>query len=363
MTAYTALEKYACAACGAQAEWNPAKQALVCPSCGTTAPGKLDTDTGLIREIDLVQALRELPEEERGWLTERRNVRCRSCHAISVLDPGRVGQRCDFCGSPELLDYEEIKAPIRPQAVLPFKVDHDQAREALRRWCAGRWLAPRGFKDRARFDRIRGIYLPYWTFDARVHCRWTADSGTYHYTNESYRDRGGRTRTRRVRHVRWQSSAGELDHVFDDAPIPGTRGMDRGLLKRLEPFATANLAPYSTAYLSGFVVEHYQVVLIEAAQSAREAMNEQLRELCGRQVPGDTFRNLQIEPEYSGQTFKHILLPFWLLAYVHGGKSYQAIVEGHTGRIAGHYPKSVWKVGLLVLLAALVGLVLLWLRS
>jgi hypothetical protein len=358
VAAYTALEKHACAACGAQAEWHPGRQALICPSCGTTAPYQLDSGSGELREIDLVQALRELPAEERGWLTERRSVRCRSCHAISVLDPARVGQRCDFCGSTELLDYEEIKAPIRPQGLLPFKVGQEQARDALRRWCAGRWFAPRGFKDRARFDRMRGVYLPYWTFDARVHCRWSAESGTYYYTNESYRDANGKSQTRRVRHVRWWPSAGELDHVFDDAPVPGTRGVDRGLLSALEPFATAELVPYGTAYLSGFVVEHYQVVLIEAAQSAREAMDERLRQLCAQQVPGDTHRNLQIEPEYTGQTFKHILLPFWLLAYLHRGKSYQAIVDGHSGRVAGHYPKSVWKVAALLLLAAIVALIL-----
>ena len=80
------------------------------------------TETGTIAEIDLVKTLSELPEEQRGWHTERRSVQCQSCKAVMVFDPARVGQNCEFCGSPALVDYQEIKSPIRPQSLLPFKV-------------------------------------------------------------------------------------------------------------------------------------------------------------------------------------------------------------------------------------------------
>ena len=69
-----------------------------------------------------MRALREMPDDARGWQAEKRTVQCQSCKAVSVFDPERVGQRCEFCGSPALVDYTEIKAPIRPQSLLPFKV-------------------------------------------------------------------------------------------------------------------------------------------------------------------------------------------------------------------------------------------------
>ncbi len=358
MTEFTAIEKHACAACGAQAEWNPAKQALICSYCGTVAPAELDRDTGKIREVDLVQTLREIPDELRGWKADKRSVRCRSCHAISVFDPERVGQNCEFCGSPELVDYEEIKAPIRPQSLLPFKVDEARVRDSLRRWYAAKWFAPSKLKRKALIDTVHGVYVPYWTFDARVDCRWTADAGHYYYTTETYRDSEGRTRTRQVQHVRWEPAAGRLEHFFDDEPVAGTHGVDLSLLRAVEPFPTKELVPYDTAYLSGFVVEHYQVVLVEAAQRARESMLAQLRRLCAAQVPGDTHRNLQIYPDYSGETFKHVLVPIWLLTYDYGRKRFQVVVNGYTGNIAGRYPKSFWKIFLLVL--AVVMLVLLF---
>ncbi len=354
MAEIEAIKKESCPACGAQATWNPAKQALVCPYCGTEAPMELDADTGAIREIDLVKTLRETPESLRGWKAEKKSVRCRRCQAVSVFDPERMAQRCDFCGSPELVDYDEVKSPLRPQSLLPFTVDEARVRESMRRWWGGKWLAPGRLKSKAMVDTVQGLYIPYWTFDAKVAARWQADSGTYYYTTQTYRDSQGKTRTRQVRNVRWTHAAGELAHFFDDEPIPGTTGIHPDLLKQIEPFPTKELAPYDTAFLSGFVVEHYRIVLIDAARAGREAMERKLEALCAARIPGDTYRNLVVDSNYSGETFKHILVPVWLLVYQYGAESYQVAVNGYTGKIAGEYPTSWWKVALLVMLALLI---------
>ena len=359
MAETAAIKSDSCPACGAQSEWSPAKQALTCRYCGTASPYEVDSDTGEIREIDLVTTLRDLPDDLRGWKAEKRSVKCRSCHAISVFDPERVGQNCDFCGSPELVDYDEIKAPIRPQSVLPFTIDETRVRETIRRWFAGRWFAPNRLAKKAMVDTIHGLYLPYWTFDSQVECPWTADSGTYYYTTETYRDSKGNQRTRQKRHVRWRPASGEIQHFFDDQAVPGSRGLPIELLRKLEPFPSSDLGPYDTAYLSGFVVEHYQVVLIDAAQIARTSMDKQLKRLCAAEVPGDTHRNLRIEPRYSGQTFKHILVPVWNLVYEYGRGSYQVLVNGYTGTMTGRYPKSPWKIGFLVAAIALLAVLIL----
>jgi len=277
---------------------------------------------------------------------------------VMVYDPARVGQNCEFCGSPALVDYQEIKAPIRPQSLLPFKVTRTQVHERMRAWYAGRWFAPNALKRRALVDQIKGIYIPYWTFDAQVHCPWTADAGYYYYVQEEYRDNQGKRQVRQVRKVRWQPASGEIDHFFDDEPVPGTRGIDTGLLKEVEPFPTKELVPYDTSYLSGYVVEHYQVVLLDAAKASRESMHGQLQALCSREVPGDTQRNLEIYPKYSAETFKHILVPVWLLTYTYGRKAWQVVANGFTGEIAGRYPKSPWKIAGAVLLALIVVLII-----
>ena len=349
----TALEKHACPACGAQAEWNPTTQKLACPFCGTESPYHVDRETGEVQELDLVAALRDLPDEERGWQTAKRSVQCQSCKAVMVFEPDRVGQNCEFCGSPALVDYTELKAPIRPQGILPFRIDANRVRDDIRRWWRSKWFAPGRLARTALVDTLRSVYIPYWTFDAQVHCPWTAESGYHYYVTVEGRDAQGRPVTRQEQRTRWEPAAGVIDHFFDDEAVPGTQGLPLDLLQQVEPFPTKEVVPYDTAFLAGHVVEHYRVVLMDAAQRSQDQMKATLESLCGSQVPGDTFRNLQIFPEYSGRTFKHVLVPVWLLTYNYGAKAFQVIANGYTGQIAGRYPKSVWKI-LLVTLAVLI---------
>jgi hypothetical protein len=192
------------------------------------------------------------------------------------------------------------------------------------------------------------VYLPYWTFDASADARWTAEAGHYYETSEAYVE-NGRPRTRQVRRVRWEPAAGRLVHVFDDALVCASVGVHADLVRRIEPFPTGELKGYDAGFISGWVVERYQIDLVGAAQRARAAMDVALQQLCARQVPGDTFRNLTVEARYVDQTFKHILVPVWLLAYRYGARSYQCAMNGVTGAVAGEYPKSPWKVALLVL--------------
>ncbi len=366
MSEAIARKKFSCPACGAEARWNPEKQALICPFCGTTSPAQIElTATGeeVIKEHDLAAGLRGIPDDRRGWETKRISVRCQSCQAISVFDPAHVGQRCDFCGSTALVPYEEIKEAFRPESLLPMKAGEDEVRDAIRVWYGNRWFAPNALKRRALTDTVRGLYIPYWTFDAQVHADWTAESGYYYWVTEHYTDAQGKSQSRQVRHIRWEPSSGSLDHFFDDELVPASRGVPPELLRRIEPFPTKQLVPYNPGYLSGWVVERYQIDLVAAAQTARERMDEELRSLCAAEVPGDTHRNLQVDADYSGQTYKHILVPIWLLTYNYGRETYQVLINGYTGDIAGRYPKSWVKITLAVLAILAFAAVIWWLTQ
>jgi hypothetical protein len=85
--------------------------------------------------------------------------------------------------------------------------------------------------------------------------------------------------------------------------------------------------------------------------------------MCAAEVPGDTYRNLNIQPVFSARTFKHILVPIWLLSYTYGNRAWQVVVNGYTGKMAGEYPKSPWKIAVLVLLAMIVVLILLMMQE
>jgi predicted RNA-binding Zn-ribbon protein involved in translation (DUF1610 family) len=349
MSEVQATKKYHCPACGAEATWNPAKQALVCGYCDTVSPATIETSTDgeeQIVEHDLVQALRSF-DGARGWEATKTSVRCQSCNAISVFDPTKVAKRCDFCGSASLVPYEEIKESFRPESLLPMKVSETQVRESIRQWYASRWFAPNALGSKAMTDTVHGIYIPYWTFDAQVEADWDAQSGYYYYETETYQDANGRTQTRQVRHTRWVPSSGHVSHFFDDELVCASKGVDRDLLPKMDNFPTKALVPYNSGYLSGWVVERYQIDLVNAAKTARDRMSS------------ETDRFLRVQAQFDNQTFKHILVPVWLLSYTYGTTTYQVLINGYTGDIAGKYPKSFWKIFFLVIaLLCVVGLVL-----
>ena len=352
MSEITAIKKFNCTACGAEAVWTPSKQTLVCPYCGVVANVELNKDVAAVRENDLLQALRSLPEDEAGWQVERKTVKCQSCQAISVFDPTRTAQRCDFCGSPSLIALDDIKSPVRPEALLPFVVPDTKVRESIRQWYGSHWFAPNALGTKALTDTLHGVYLPYWTFDANVHAQWEAEAGYYYVV----RDSQGRQETR----VRWEHASGETENFFDDLLVPASRGVHASLLESISPFPTTDaLVPYDPGYLTGWVVEQYQINLEAAANASHGSMEETMTSLCSRQVPGDTQRGLRVATQYSGQTFKHVLLPVWLLTYNYGSKSYQVAVNGVTGKIDGEYPLSWIKVMIVTVLGLIVVLFIL----
>ena len=366
MAEVSALKKHPCPECGGDVEWNAAKQALACPYCGTIVPWADGEDPlgAAIVEHDLETALASSSQVDHGLMAEKKSVKCESCQAISIFDPDRAAQRCDFCGSPAIVPVGDMENLITPESLLPAVVTAPQVRDQLRAWYGSRWFAPTKLKRAALTDTLHGIYLPYWTFDAHVDAQWTAESGYHYFVTETYQDAQGKTATRQVQRTRWEDSAGQLTHFFDDDAVPGTVGVHTALLRKVEPFPTlSDLKPYDPAYVRGWNVERYQVDLGQASQVSKQQMDATIYQLCAREVPGDTQRNLQVESTYQGRTFKHILVPVWLTTYTYGPKSFQVVVNGYTGKMAGEFPLSWVKITFAVLGVLLVILLIVMLKQ
>ena len=194
-----------------------------------------------------------------------------------VFDPTRVGQNCEFCGSPALVDYKEIKAPIRPQSLLPFTRQPSRSvREQhppLVRAASG--SRPEALQEPARSStRSRASTSRTGRSTRRSHCPWDAEAGHYYYTTETVpRQPGAARETRQVQHVRWEPASGRRSITSSTTSrCPGRRACRTRCCEQVEPFPTNELVPYDTAFLSGFVVEHYQVVLLDAAKRSEDAM-------------------------------------------------------------------------------------------
>lgn len=294
----------------------------------------------------------------RGYGASVRALHCQECGAQVCFSDTLTATQCDFCGSPQVLAQEESRNLIRPESLIPFQVDVQAARERFSTWLAGLWFRPSGLARQARVTDMNGVYVPYWTFDARVRSDWRAEAGYHYYVTETVNERDAQgnmvTRTRQVRRTRWEPAAGTRGDVFDDVLVCASRGLPPALAVKLEPFDTRALRPYEPAYLAGWKAEEYAVDLDEGWRRATSRMESIQDRRCQADIPGDTHRSFHAIHRFHDETFKHVLLPIWIASYRYRGELYRFLVNGQTGEVTGKAPLSFWKIALTVLLLAAV---------
>lgn len=349
-----------CRRCGAELRFEPGTAELRCSHCGAARP---IPPGGGVEERDYAAALeRSAREREAGEVIE---VSCDQCGARTVVPEHQTAGPCPFCGRPMV--YGDAARRIRPDAVLPFGLSRRQAVEHLRGWIARLWFAPAGLGRHARIDdAVTGLYVPFWTYDARAHTRYVGERGEHYYTTENRTVReGGRTvtRPRRVRHTRWSPAGGSVETRFDDILVHAGKSLPERYAALMEPWDLAGLVPYSDDYLRGFRAEAYQVGLEEGFARARGLMAPAVESAVRSDIGGDEQRIHSTDTEYSDLTFKYLLLPVWTSVYRFRGRAYPIVINARTGEVQGERPYSAWKIAgasLLALVAALC--LLLWLR-
>lgn len=342
-----AEKEFPCPSCGAELKWQPAA-GLACPYCEYQGDAPADAGNITIQEYRLEDAARSAP---RGWGTERRSMRCQTCTAVSEIGPEVAATQCPFCGATQL-DEASDEDVIRPESVLPFAIEREDAVRMFRGWLGGLWFRPSSLKSAAQIQSIRGVYVPAWTFDADATSRWDAEAGHYYYVEETrtaVEDGKQVQKTQRVRKTRWEPASGVHRDHYDDWIVQASGGLDQKALKGLLPYELAKLRGYDAQFLSGFDAERYSIDLHSSWAVAQKEIGSAERSKCRSEVPGDTQRNLSVDTSFSDVMFKHTLLPVWIAAYRYNDQVYRYLVNGDTGKATGDAPISWVKVILFVI--------------
>jgi hypothetical protein len=354
--------EFTCSACAGPLEFDAARGTLACAFCGATQAIDAPPERTIV-EYDLEHGLAR--DAERGYGVVLRSVSCGQCGAVVSYGAGTTAQRCDFCGSPQVMELEANRNPIRPGSVMAFAIDHAAANARFGAWLGSLWFRPSNLKQLAKVHEMTGMYVPYWAFDAAVHSDWSALAGYYYYVNETYttRDEKGRSvqRQRSVRRVRWRPASGSRDDAYDDVLVCASRGLPADLTAKLEPFDTGRLVPYEPSYLAGWKAEEYSVDLNAGWQRAVARIEDSQRQRCSGDVPGDTQAALRVSSRFAGERFKHLLLPIWIATYRYDNQPFQFLVNGQTGEVTGRAPFSVIKIVLFSAVVMALLLLVLWL--
>ena len=355
--------EFRCPDCNGEMHWDAGASAMKCQFCARTVQPAEQEGSRSVVEYDLEHGL--AMASQRGYGVMVRTSVCKECGATVSFGEQTTSTRCDFCDSPQVMQQEGARNLIRPESVVPFQVDRGVATGKFEHWLRRLWFRPYDLKHKASVDEMNGVYIPYWTFDADVASRWTAQSGTYYYETEHYTDRdaSGNTvsKTRQVRKVRWHWTSGRRQDHYDDLLVCASCGLPRDMAAKLRTFDTAALRPWEASYLAGWKAEEYAVDLNQGWKEAVDSMEASQRQRCSGDVPGDTQRFLSVDNQFSSERFKHVLLPLWIASYRYREKIYRFLVNGQTGEVTGKAPLSWFKILLLAALvtAAIVGIILL----
>ncbi|HEU4394241.1 MAG TPA: hypothetical protein VFS92_01670, partial [Planctomycetota bacterium] len=318
-----AATRFPCPKCGAGLLYEPRARGLRCPFCGTE---RLLESGGPVLERDLDDALHAAAAVADAAVPRPgRRVRCESCAAEVEVPPGERAGRCPYCGSSRVLEEAPDPARVRPESLVPFAVDRTRAEELFRKWVGSLWFRPSALRTRHALEEMRGVMVPFWTFDAHAESDWTAMAGHTYYVAVS----DGKT-TRMEPRVRWEPAAGSRSDDHDDLLVCASRGLDAKLVREIEPFEIGALVPFREEYLAGWLAETGAVEVREAWGRAEEEILEEQVSRCSGDVPGDTQSDLVVKTTLSGRRYRHALLPVWVAAYRFRGRTWRFLVNGQT---------------------------------
>lgn len=327
------LQEYKCPCCGGAIEFNSSLQKMKCPYCDT----EFDMET--LQGYDA--ALQEDTTDQMEWETAAgsdwqegeadglRSYICKSCGGEIVGDANMAATSCPFCGNPVVM-MDQFAGTLKPDLVIPFKLDKKAAKEGLMKHLSGKRLLPKIFKSQNHIDEIKGMYVPFWLFDTDVDARvryhatrirtWSDSDYDYTETSHFMVYRGG--------------SVG-----FEHVPVDGSSKMADDLMESIEPYDFSDAVNFQTAYLAGYLADKYDVSAEQSVDRANARVKTSTEQAFKSTVNGYA----SVTPENSsiqlhGGKASYALYPVWLLNTTWNGNKYTFAMNGQTGKFVGDLP-------------------------
>ena len=327
------LLEYKCPCCGGALQFDSGLQIVKCPFCDT----EFELDS--LKELD--EVLEQSLQEDMTWQekpTEDFQTQetdtltsfvCQSCGGELICEVTTAATSCPYCGNPVIMT-QRLSGALRPDLVIPFKLDKAAAKAALKNHLKGKPLLPKTFKSENRLEQLQGVYVPFWLFsadaDADIRYRATRVSvwsdSKYNYTKTSYFS---------------IHRAGSLG--FDHVPVDGSKKMNDTMMESLEPFDLTQGVDFQTAYLAGYLADRYDVSAEDCAGRANSRIKNSAEQAFLDTVVGyNTVTPQSSSVQLKNSKISYALLPVWVLNTKYRGKDYLFAMNGQTGKFVGNLP-------------------------
>ncbi len=339
--------QYKCPNCGGGLEFNTEAQNVKCPFCDSEFATEDLKAYDEILSSETEQKQIEWEKEDRLYTEdEKENISvysCKSCGGEIIADNTTGATHCPYCGNPVIV-MGKFADSLKPDLVIPFKIDKESAKKKYYEYISKKFFAPKSFKLNSHIDEIKGLYVPFWLFDAiadgtlrfkgtRVR-KWT--QGNYDYTETSY-----------FAVVR-QGNLG-----YEAVPVDGASKLDDALMESIGPFEVKDAVDFQTAYLTGFMADRYDVSSQTCEQRASQRIRNDFESEVRNTVHGYTSLTLENSQIYLQKNrLRYALYPVWLLSTTYNGEKYTFAMNGQNGKFIGNSPADSKKVALTSIIAS-----------
>lgn len=268
----------------------------------------------------------------RDWGAEADGLRvysCPSCGAELICDQSTAATACPYCGNPAIVPGQ-FSGALRPDYILPFRLSKGDAVQALRAHYKGKPFLPRSFTSANHIEQIQGVYVPFWLFDGGAE-----GAASYRASNTNVFETGDYeiTETRHYHVVR----AGSL--AFEKIPVDASSKMPDDHMDSIEPFDYAQLRPFSTAYLPGYLADKYDVTIDDSRDRADTRCRETLAQALRDTVTGyGAYVTEREDIALRRGKVHYALLPVWMLSTKWRGQDFLFAMNGQTGKLVGDLP-------------------------
>lgn len=352
--------KKSCVNCGAALTYAPGTDFINCDYCGHKET--IDNTGRVVHELALDKYLEQLGSQSHAM--EITLLHCKNCGANQHIEEHYKSLHCVYCTQPLIVEDTYKEQWIVPGAVLPFQMDQKKAHAIFKKWVAGLWWAPTNLQRASLSpENTKGLYLPYWTFDAQLKATYSGERGEYYYVTKTVGS-GKNRRTVRERRTRWYPASGTVSGFVDDTLVKATKQQSSQLPSKITRWDLSKLEAFNSSYLAGYVTEKYTLPLQDGHVHAKQEAEQIATNWARRDIGGDTQRVHRISMTLENETFKHILLPVYISSYRYDNKRYSFYINGQTGVIHGERPYSFWKIFLaIVAVLALLGIIFMFMQG
>ena len=326
-------KEYLCPSCGGKLQFDSGIQKMKCQYCGT------ELDVSALEAYD--DQLNDPTPDDMSWgglngnswdeeeTGDLATYICDACGGEIITDKETAASSCPFCGNPVVM-MNQFSGSLKPDYVIPFKLDKEQAKEAYRNHLKGKILLPKSFHSENHIDEIKGVYVPFWLFDANADAafRYRAtrthvwEDRDYIYTRTSFYS------------VFRKGSLG-----FDHVPVDGSAKMADDLMESIEPFDFKDAVDFRTAYLSGYLADRYDVPAENCIARANERIRTSTEQTFESTVTGYvTVQQENANISLKDQRTSYALFPVWFLNTTWHGKNFNFAMNAQTGLFVGDLP-------------------------